>query len=364
MKYELDPKAFWKENEQCQEKFSTNKPRVPISFWLDDHFLLEEMALPSTIRYYNDPKYKLEINKQCNDKVEPAIGKRFYSEKQGMLISPNRFEVIMGAHWELSEGGTPWLESTAHDIEDVKKLILRAEKLDMKKEAFPDGWQEEKNRYEAESGKKVSLGGASSRGPATMATSILGTTNTCMFIMDEPEVMKEFFEILGKKLIEYHHALMNDTNKVHSGGYSITDDNCYLYPPKQYLELCAPVLDKIFKEFAPNPSDKRHQHSDSPMGHLMGILNDLGINSANFGPTLTPIEIRKAMPKAVIVGQIPPFTLRNGTPEEIISVVRRDIDTVGGDGGLVECPAGSVAGGTPLENLRIYMWAVQTYGRY
>ncbi|MGI6707441.1 MAG: uroporphyrinogen decarboxylase family protein [Clostridia bacterium] len=364
MKYELDVKAFWEENELCFEPFSTDKPRVPIHFWLDDHFLLEEMEIPSTKRYYEDYSYRVKVHKECNDRVEKVIGRRFYTEEEVPAPSPNRFEVIMGAHWQLTEGGTPWLESSVTCIDDVKALIKRAEKLDMKKAAFPEGWREDKERYEKATGKRLRMGGEGSRGPATMATSILGTVNTCLFIMDEPDIMKEFFEMLGDKLVEYHQALMEDTGHTKRAGYSITDDNCYLFPPQQYEAFCAPFLEKILKEFAPLPSHRRHQHSDSSMGHLMGILHDLGINEVNFGPDIHPLEIRKSMPNAVIYGQIPPFVLRNGSPEEIIKAVRRDIDAVGGDGGLVECPAGSVAGGTPLENLKVYMWAVHTYGRY
>ena len=364
MMVDLNVRDFWKENETCFEPFSTNKPRIPIDFGLDDHFLLEELSLPSTVRYYSDFRYRQEMNKLCNDKVEKVLEKRFYNEEKIEAPSPNRFEVIMGARWRLTEGGTPWLDSAVQDIEDVKRIIERALKLDMKKEAFPVGWQELKEQYEKLSGNKLRLGGDSSRGPATMATSILGTTNTCMFIMDEPDIMKDFFMVLADKLVEYHRVLMADTSNSRDGGYGLADDNCCLFPPNAYLKFCAPVLEKLFKEFAPLQKHCRSQHSDSNMGHLMSILNDLGVNCVNFGPELHPSDIRKAMPKAVIHGQIPPFTLRNGASEDIIDTVRRDINAAGGDGGLVESPAGSVAGGTPLENLKIYMWAVHTYGRY
>lgn len=366
MNYTLDCIGFWKENEKCFKSFSTEKPRVPLGFWLDDHFLLEEMAVPSTLKYYNNVEYRLEVNRQCNVRTEKAIAKKFYNEdprEEGKPI-PNRFEVLMGARWELTEGGTPWLESSVEGIEDVKKLIDQAVRLDMKTAVLPDGWREKKAVYEKEAGKPLRLGGGGSRGPATMATSILGTTNTCMFIMDEPEVMKEFFQVLAARLAEYHNALMELTGHDSRNGYSLADDNCYLFPPAQYEKFCAPVLERLFKEFAPEKWHVRHQHSDSSMGHLMGILNDLGVNAVNFGPDIHPLEIRKAMPGALIHGQIPPFVLRNGSPKDIINYVRRDIEAVGQDGGLVECPAGSVAAGTPLENLRIYMWAVDQYGRY
>lgn len=361
MIYEFDVHAFWEENELCLEPFTTKKPRVPIHFGLDDHFLLELLNPPSTVRYYQDHAYRMHLNKIANDKLEPVLGRRFYPEEE-MRLAPNRFEVLMGAEWKLTEGGTPWLESSVQDIGDAKRLIQRAAKLDMKKLAFPNGWQEEKKRYEAETGKKIKLGGGS-RGPATMATSILGTTNTCMFMIDEPELMDDFFAVLAEKLVEYQKVLLEATDN-QANAYYILDDNCFLFPPKLYERYCAPVLERLFAEFAPLPEHTRFQHSDSDMGHLMEILWDLGVNGVNLGPNIEPIEIRRKMPGAVIHGQIPPFVLRNGSFDEIISYVQRDIEQLGGDGGLVECPAGSVPGGTPLENLKVYMWAVHTYGRY
>jgi len=364
MKFELDTKTFWKENEVCFKPFSTDKPRVPVSLPIDDHFLIEEMGITSTLKYYKDKAYQLELNKQCNDKLETVIGKRFYSERDEISSKLNRFEVIMGAKWELTEGGTPWLESCVEDVEDLKKLIKEAEKIDMKNAAFPEDWLEKKEQFEKETGKPVRLGGNFSRGPATMATSIIGTTNTCMFIMDYPDEMKAFFELLSAKLIEYHEAIMAATGNITINGYSLTDDNCYLFSPKQYEEFCAPVLKKLFDRFAPAPEHKRFQHSDSDMGHLMGILHDLGVNAVNLGPNLHPLSIRKAIHKAVIHGQMPPFTLRNGTHDEIIEIVKRDIDAIAGDGGLIACTAGSVSAGTPLENIKLFMWAVNEFGRY
>lgn len=364
MRYLLDYKQFWEENEKCFQPFTTKKPRVPVKLPFDDHFLLEDMQVESTMRYFQDREYRLEMNRLCNDKMEKAIGIRHFHEKEDMVLQPNRFEVIMGAHWEFSEGGTPWLESTVEDIEDVKKLIARAEKLDMYKEAFPEGWFEEKERVEKQTGIKLDYGERGHRGPCTMATSILGTENTCIFIMDEPDVMNAFYEVLSEKMVEYHKALLKATNSELKPGYWITDDNSYLFPPAAYEELCSQFLKRVFEEFAPAENDYRYQHSDSPMGHLMPILYDLGVNNTNFGPTIHPLEIRKAMPKAVIHGQMPPFVLRNGTPEEIIEIVKRDIDAVGGDGGLVETTAGSLAAGTPYENIQAYLWAVNEYGRY
>jgi uroporphyrinogen decarboxylase len=360
----FDVKEFWIINDECMKTFTRNKTRIPVRFWFDDHYLLEDMNLPSTVRYYKDFDYRLGLHKTLNDKIEKAIGRRFYTEDEAEFPDPERFEIIMGSYRELKEGGTPWLESRVKDIDDVRKIIERAENLDMKKEAFPDNWMRKKEYYEKVTGKKVKLGGNFSRGPATMATSILGTTNTCMFSMEEPEVMDDFFRVLADNLIKYNEVLMEATGHDTREGYSVNDDNCYLFTPYTYERFCAPVLKRLFAAFAPSEEHLRFQHSDSAMGHLMGILSDLGVNQVNLGPTILPGEIRLAMPDAVIHGQIPPFTLRNGTDEEIIGMVKRDIESVGSDGRLIECPAGSIAGGTSLDKIKTYMWAVHTYGKF
>jgi uroporphyrinogen decarboxylase len=317
--------------------------------------------IESTIRYYKDYKFRLECHKKANIELEKILGRKFYSEDPIEPPSPNRFEVLMGAKYVLTEGGTPWLMSEVKDIDDVKKLIKEMEKVDMKKSALPEDFMERKILYERETGKKLKLGNFS-RGPATMATSILGTENLCIFMMEEEDILSEFFEILCIKLIEYNKVLRTATDN-DEYGYSIADDNCFLFPPNKYLKFCAPFLEKIFKEFAPLPNHRRYQHSDSNMKHLMSILNDLGINEVNFGPEIHPQEIRKAMPKAKIYGQMPPLLLRNGKPDEIIEIVKRDMQFLGYDGNFVECTAGSVSAGTPLLNIKLYMWAVDRYCR-
>ena len=44
--------------------------------------------------------------------------------------------------------------------------------------------------------------------------------------------------------------------------------------------------------------------------------------------------------------------------------MRRDIEVVGADGGLVVTTAGSVNPGSKLAGLRAAMYAIQRYGRY
>lgn len=355
----LDLKSFWEENDFCRQNFS-KKTRIPIHFWLDDHFLFELVGPFSTLKYYTDPSFRIDIHKKANEILERELGRKFYSEESVEYPEPTRFEIVMGSQMVISEGATPWLEPAIQSMDEVKDLIKKLEKIDVKN-VITNELLEKKKNYENVTGKKVRWGNLT-RGPATIATSILGTTNLCILLMDEPELMDEFFAILGEKLTEYVKNVRNYSDNTNNG-ISINDDNCFLFSPKLYERYCAPVLAKLFSEFAPNKEDNRYQHSDSNMQHLIPILRDLGVNAVNFGPEIHPATIRRLMPDAKIFGQMPPFILRNGKAEDIINIVKRDMQILKGDGNFVETPAGSVAAGTPVENIKVYMWAVQEYGR-
>ena len=43
--------------------------------------------------------------------------------------------------------------------------------------------------------------------------------------------------------------------------------------PDMYEQFGLPILQAIFAEFAPGPDDRRYQHSDSDMGHLLDPLS-------------------------------------------------------------------------------------------
>ncbi|MBP7401006.1 MAG: uroporphyrinogen III decarboxylase, partial [Clostridia bacterium] len=127
-----------------------------------------------------------------------------------------------------------------------------------------------------------------------------------------------------------------------------------------------PVLKNVFERFSPDPDDKRYQHSDSAMGHLLPILGRLDFNGVNFGPTVMADEIRRYMPRARIDGCIAPFTFMRNEEDNLIAEVRRDCDRIRATGtrGLNISTAGSINDGSLLSSMRVVMAAIQEYGRY
>ncbi len=60
---DLDVQALWEENDPCRA-FTTEKPRCALSFAPDDHWLLEFVGVPSTLRYYQDKAYRDALHKK------------------------------------------------------------------------------------------------------------------------------------------------------------------------------------------------------------------------------------------------------------------------------------------------------------
>lgn len=351
--FDLD--RFWQENEQSKGKpFSTLKPRAPIAIPLDDHWLLEELALPSTVRYYKDEVYRLECNAEANRRCRSAIGIAPFAEQPGGP-APRRIEELFGARTEVIEGGTPWLEPGISSPEELARLLDELE-----------GISDEALAERMQLPDHAAAGGihqAWSRGPATIATSVLGTTEAMYAVVDEPDLMERFFRVLADILVRWHGLWAKAQGK-RVAGVGILDDNCALFSPQLYGRFCLPVWERLAAEFSPGESDMRYQHSDSSMEHLLPLLAKLQLTGCNFGPTLSVQTIRRLMPATEIQGQIAPFTLRNGSAADVEAEVIRDWEGAGADGGLLITTAGSVAAGTSLESIRAWMECVDRICRY
>jgi uroporphyrinogen decarboxylase len=193
-------------------------------------------------------------------------------------------------------------------------------------------------------------------------TSVLGTETTFFWFYDHPALMRRFRDLLAEKMVELNIVLRTFSGNTRPGWW-ITDDNSALFNRKLYAEYCLPILKKVLETHAPGNAS-RYQHSDSAIGHLLDFQYNLGIREVNYGPEVDTALIRKKMPEALINGHLPPFLLRNGTPEEIQARILDDFHKAGGTGGLTITTAGSLAAGTGVGRMRWMMQVVQEHCRY
>lgn len=355
----LDVDAFWEENEQCQT-FTTNKPRCSVSFSPDDHWIFEFENVASTLRYYQDKAYRDELHRDVNRITKEHVGKTFFDEDTWQH-EPKRIENLFGCEFDYHEGGTPWFVAVTDDPGEFAAVLDRAEAIDMKNWALPEAYLAE---WEArkQAGKTIPLLGTGSRGPATIMTSVLTPETVFFWMYDHPDLMRRFRDVLAVKMVELNTVLREFSGNTQVGWW-ITDDNSALFNRKLYKEFCFPVLENVLHAMAPGNA-RRYQHSDSAMGHLLDMQYELGIRVVNYGPTVDVALIREKMPDALIDGHVPPFLLRDGSPEEIKNRIVEDFQKVGQTGGLNVTTAGSLAASTGVGRMRWLMQVVQEHCRY
>ncbi len=356
---DLDLEAFWIENAQCTG-FTTAKPRCAVSFSPDDHWIFEFMSVPSTVRYYKDKPYRDELHGEVNRVTQAYVGRTFFSEDT-FEHNPKRIENLFGSEFLYLENSTPWLSHVTEDPDEFLRILDRAERTDMASWALPEPFVAE---WEARTlaGKPLPDLGGGSRGPATIMTQVLNPQVAILWMIDYPEMMGRFRDILAQKMIELNQVLRDFSGNTELG-WSILDDNSALFNRALYQEFCVPVLQRVMDALAPGDA-RRYQHSDSAMGHLLEEQYALGIREVNYGPTVDAALIRQKMPDAMIHGQMPPFTLRDGSPDEIRQRMIEDFHKGGQSGGLIATTAGSLAAGTGVGRMRWFMQVVQEDCRY
>ena len=366
----VDLEQFWADQEVAQEDpFGKDIAQVPLGAALTNECVYAELGLREDFwRYEHDQAWRVDLNKAYNDKAEGIVGRRILSEE---LRDPRRqYPAVKGLHdvfeaVNVWRGESWWLGQSADNEAELEGLLERVEACDVRSLILPENWHEEKERLTAMGVRPPLYRGQ--RGPVTFATSVYGTENLMLLIIENPGLAVRFSRAILDSMLEIARVLDEEagyTPETAPHGFGFADDNSCLLRPDMYELFGYPILKGIFERYSPNPEDRRYQHSDSAMGHLLPILARLGLNGTNFGPTVMVEEIRRHLPHAVIHGQLAPFTYSRNEHENIVLEFLRDFEMTREQRGLVFATAGSINNGTRLTSMRLVMAAIQRYGRY
>lgn len=369
----VDLNCFWADQEEAaRDPFGAHIPQVPIDgCMVTAECLFDELGIPEDWhRYYHDRAWVVQLSKAYNDKAEPIIGRRPLSENPE---DPTRAYPATAGLAGLFEAKSIWhnesywLMPAAHTEDELKALLDRVEArlTNLRTHLLPPNWDMEKQRLMALGVKPPAYRGQ--RGPVTFATSVYGIENLIYLIADNPDLARRFSRLILETMQGIAQVMDEEaghTPDTAPHGFSFCDDNCCLLTPAMYELFGYPVLKGIFEQFCPKPGDRRYQHSDSAMGHLLPVLGRLNLTGVNFGPTVTVTEIREHLPRAIIYGQLAPFTYSRNDEIGIVREFLRDVDQARAKRGLVFSTAGSINNGTRLTGARLIMAAVQRYGRY
>ena len=244
------------------------------------------------------------------------------------------------------------LDRVEERLEDLRAFML------------PENWAEERERLMG-LGRKPGLY-RGQRGPVTFAMSVYGVEALIFLILDNPDLAGRFRDLILRAMLERAGILDEEAGYTPAKaprGFSFADDNSALLTAEMYEFFAYPIVKGMFDRYCPDPGDRRGQHSDSDMGHLLPILGRCNLAWTNFGPTVMVDEIRRHMPNAVIQGQLAPFVFSRNEEVNIVAELLRDIELAGEKRGLLFATAGSINNGSRLTGLRLIMGAIQEFGR-
>lgn len=369
----VDLDKFWTKDEEAHKDncFNPKAEQVALGIRMSQECVFAELNEEGQQWGHTPRDRRMELNKRYNDKAEKIVGKRLLPEyvpgPGETFPGIKQIGEIFGGRY-VFEGSTTWLHGSCETPSELEKVLDNIDKMNFREFVLPPNWESEKTRMFETYGKKPPAW-RQVRGPVTLATSIYGVENLMFLYYDEPDLFKRFSDTILKVIMNYINLMNEEAGYTDSNapkGFGFYDDNCYLMTPEMYEAFGYPILKAVFEKCSPGKNDRRYQHSDSAMGHLLPLLGKLNLTGTNFGPTLTVDEIREHLPNARIDGQLAPFTFMRNNPDDIIAEVKRDCEQAikGGYRGLNIATAGSVNNGSSIESMRVVMYAIQEYGQY
>ena len=372
----VDLEQFWTDQAAARkDPFGADIPQVPFGAICNWECIFDELGEPQDWwRFqYEDEAWALDLKRRYNDLAEKIVGRRLLGETPA---DPTRaWPEIKGLHdifegenaWEGGATGSWWLKQAADTPAELAALLDRVEgRLENLRDfLLPANWECEKARLTALGCTVPCYRGQ--RGPCTFGTSIYGAENLLLLYFDDPVLFARFGDVIGRAILARARVLDKEagfTPETAPRGWSWADDNCCLFNVAMYESFAMPIHRAVFGAYAPDPADHRYQHSDSDMVHLLPQLGSLDLKGTNFGPTLSVAGIRAHCPRAVIDGQMAPFTYSRNEEANMVAEFLRDFDQAREKRGLSFTTAGSINNGSRLSGMRLLMAAIQRYGRY
>ncbi len=200
-----------------------------------------------------------------------------------------------------------------------------------------------------------------SNGPFTNAAYLMGSTQAFTAMVERPDFMRELLHIITEKTIAWLDFCW-DEEKLGNRDLAWTDDLAAYLSEKTWQEVLLPYNKRLRDHFA-----WASMHMCGHTNHLLEMFtNQLKINEyQGFGWEVDLDKIGATMGgKVVLLGNVNPLLIANGTPEAVKNATRQVIDRLAPYKGLIIQDGNNIAPGTPTENINAMMEAAEEYGVY
>ena len=200
-----------------------------------------------------------------------------------------------------------------------------------------------------------------SNGPFTNASHLMGAVEVFTAILERPEFVSELLAIITRKTLDWLDFCWEE-EKLPTRDFAWTDDLSAYLSADTWCEMVLPYNLKLREHF-----DRASLHMCGQTTHLLELFaNKLKIDEfQGFGWHVDLDKIARVMGgKVVLLGNINPLTIANGTPEQVKSETRQVIEKLASYSGLIIQDGNNIAPESPIENINAMMEAAEEYGRF
>ena len=189
---------------------------------------------------------------------------------------------------------------------------------------------------------------AAARGPLTLATHVLGTTDFLEATAGAPEAAHAALDGFTDLVIAFLRAQVERLRE--PLGILLLDDVPGMLSPRSFDSMALPYLQRILDSFE---GLVRIYHNDTPCPHLLPRIDQLHCEVWNFSHTMDIAAVREtAGPRLALLGNVSPLdTLARGTPEQVLEEARACVEKMAPGGGFILSAGGGASPGTPGENI-------------
>ncbi len=201
-----------------------------------------------------------------------------------------------------------------------------------------------------------------SHGPFTVAADLMGQTEMFAAILERPDFVRELMGIVIDKIITWLDFCWQEM-AIPNRNFAWTDDLAAYLSAKVYRDVVLPYEKKLRFHF----DGWLSLHMCGHTNHLLRTFaDDVQINELQgFGWEVDLDRIGEIMGgRVVLLGNVSPLLIANGTPEQVKEATRRVIEKLASYHGLIIQDGNNVAPGSPVENINAMMAAAEEYGRY
>ena len=340
-----------------------NKQQLQISLNLMPGFFNKHIGTSYGGKYYFDPVYRAEVEQAEQRFLFDVLGQFGIGSKEPRP-SPNLFiqpidllkatqgaEIHCPAYATFETHGHPWAGKSAVEISRIPAS-------DAARHPFVDKLLKQYGEMQLMYGESADIFGIKSglmgiHAPYTTAHQLMGEELFYLMI-DDPEAVRNIF----MKIMEIYNAIFFRLSaqlktafpaRIHMG-----DCSACMLSEGNYLEIVLPVNCKIAECF-----QTASYHSCGASTHLLSAFSALpALTSIELGPGTDFARAVALMPETAMSPLIDPVIIRNGSPEDVESLIKSVTSETANAPAVTLC-AWSLDKETPVANLQALFLALE-----